>query len=82
MESGVAAGSRGPFGVVVFEAFAVGRPNGPCSIIGTVDDCLCGAGWVLRGVTVEVLRVDVDGVLMGLGRTRLGIAGGGRRYSE
>ena len=65
-----------------FERFTVGRPRGPYEIVGTIEDCLCGAGCVVRGVTDEVLRVEAEGVLMGPGRTRLGIAVGGRRSSE
>jgi hypothetical protein len=51
-------------------------------MIGRDEDGLIGGGWVASGVVdTEVLTVDDEGVVRELGKTRLGIEGGGRSSS-
>ena len=51
-------------------------------MIGRVEDGLIGSGCVVRGVLeTVVLTVEDDGVMREVGRTRLGIEGGGRSSS-
>lgn len=86
MESGVAAVSEAGLVGAPLVVLADGRPSGPCGMKGTEEHGLMGGGWVTRGVivtvdAVEVLAVEAEGVVRGLGITSLGIEGGGRRSS-
>lgn len=82
MESGVEAAAGTGWAAVLAE----GRPRGPWVRKGTEEQGRMGGGWEANGVkvtvdVVDVLAVEAEGVVRGLGTTSLGIEGGGRRSS-
>lgn len=66
----------------LFWGFVEASPMGPCGIMGRDEDGLSGGGCAARGVVdTEVFTVEEEGVPRELGKTRLGIEGGGRSFS-
>jgi hypothetical protein len=81
-DSGVDVGSCGGWLTPFDRDFVDASPIGPRGMIGRVEHGLIGGGCEVSGVVkTAVSSVDDEGVAREVGRTRLGIEGGGRRSS-